>query len=187
MGLMARFTPFLASAALLSLVAGGDARTKVKEAPLDAKLGVKLASRIPCDGNTNPEDQVSLNTNFSPGGWQREFRIEVFQDKFCRHGDLGWACVRPGSDEWKQEWTAESSTPASSGYYGLRSCYQQGYKEAPQIVLTGWYKQTDEDPKAQKKEVWKQAEVKKVTGTRWETYEFTDPNGGTARIELDRR
>lgn len=187
MGVMLRFAPVFASAAVVALAVGAYARTKLREAPVDSMLGVKLASRIPCDGDTNPEDQVSLKTNFSPGGWHREFRIEVFEDKFCRHGDLGWACIRPGRDEWKQEWTADSSIPSGSGNYGLRSCYQQGYKELPQIVLTGWYKQTSEDPKTNKKEVWKQVELKKAAGTRWETYEFADPNGGTARIEIDRR
>jgi hypothetical protein len=184
---MGRVTPFLVSAAVLAAAAGGYARTKIREAPVDSTLGVKLTSRIPCDGDTNPEDQVSLKTNFSPDGWQREFRIEVFEDKFCKQGDLGFACIRKGRDLWKQEWTADSSIPTGFGNYGLRSCYDWGSKEPPQIVLTGWYKQTSEDPKAKEKQVWKQVAMKKVTGTRWETYEFSDPNGGTARIELDRR
>lgn len=160
------------------------------EAPLDPTKGVKLASRIPCDGATNPEDQVVLNTTFSGDGVPREFRISVFEDKFCKRGDLGWACVQPGHDAWKTEWLAASTIPHAVERYGLSSCEAWGYKAQPQIVLTGWYKQPAPDEKNAKKdakkEVWKQVEVKKVD-SRWEIYEFTDPDGGTARVEIGRR
>jgi hypothetical protein len=184
---MPRLSVLFASGAMLCLGMAGYARIRgPKEAPVDSTIGVKLASRIPCDGATNPEDQVNLATSFSPGGWQRQFRIEVYEDKFCKRGDLGWACVQPGHLLWKQEWSADSSVPTGIGSFGLSSCEEQGSKEPPQIVLTGWYKQVDADPKEEKKELWKQVEVKKVA-SRWETYEFTDPNGGTARVEIDRR
>ena len=55
-------------------------------------------------------------------------------------------------------------------------------KDPPQIVLSGWYRELGPDPKRP----WKQAVLKKLD-SRWETYEFTDPAGGTARIEITRR
>ncbi len=104
---MDRITGVLASTVILFLGSvGSHARTHaLKEAPVDSTIGVKLASRIPCDGATNPEDQVSLITNFSPIGSELSFRIQVFEDKFCKRGDLGWACVQPGHTQWKQQIT----------------------------------------------------------------------------------
>jgi hypothetical protein len=182
---MARLTLVLASAALVFLVSSGSyARThRPKEAPVDSTIGVKLASRIPCDGVTDPEDQVSLITAFSPVGAELSFRIEVFADKFCKRGDLGWACVQPGHSLWKQQWSADSAVPTATSLYGLSSCEESGSNKAPQIILTGWYKEKGPDPK---EDIWKQIELKKVA-SRWETYEFTGPDGGTAKIELDRR
>ncbi len=49
-------------------------------------------------------------------------------------------------------------------------------------MLTGWYREAGSDPDRP----WKQAELKKVP-SRWETYEFADPDGGTARVEIARR
>jgi hypothetical protein len=186
MKVMARLNVVLASAAALCVGVGGYARTHIAEAPVDSTIGAKLASRIPCDGATNPEDQVNLVTTFSPGGWEREFRISTFEDKYCKRGDLGWACVQPGHTLWKPDWSADSSVPTATAAFGLSSCLEQGSKDAPQIVLTGWYKETNPDPKEAKKEIWKQVEIKKAA-SRWETYEFADPNGGTARVEIDRR
>jgi hypothetical protein len=182
---MARLTPVLASAAIVFLgLSGSHARNhRPTEAPVDSTIGVKLASRIPCDGVTNPEDQVSLITNFSPVGAELSFRIEVFADKFCKRGDLGWACVQPGHTTWKQVWSADSTVPTATSLYGLSSCEEQGTNKPPQIVLTGWYKEKGPDPK---EDIWKQIELKKVP-SRWEMYQFTGPDGGTAKIELDRR
>jgi hypothetical protein len=184
---MIRLRGILASAAILCVGAGAFARThRPKEAPVESSLGVPLTSRIPCDGATNPEDQINLVTTFSPGGWERSFRIETFESKYCKRGDLGWACIQPGHTLWKQEWSAASSAPSSApsatGSFGLPSCDSWGSKEAPQVILTGWYKEGAGDSNL----VWKQIAVKKVE-SRWETYQFTDPNGGTARVEIDRR
>lgn len=175
-----------ASVAVLCAASGYARFHKPKEAPVDSTLGVPLASRIPCDGATNPEDQVSLATTFSPGGWERSFRIEVFEDKYCKRGDLGWACVQPGHALWQREWSAVSGSASSVGTFGLSSCDALGSKEAPRILLTGWYKKPGADAKQAKQELWKQVQIRK-TASRWETYEFTDPNGGTASIELVRR
>jgi hypothetical protein len=193
---MARVTAVVASCAILGLAAGGFARTKVREEPLDPSKGAKLASRIPCDGVTNPEDQVKLVPTFAPGNLERSFRIDVYEESYCKRFDLGFKCLEPGQARWKQEWTVSSTHP-ENGIYGLASCAEpgshgqgsaelgsikQGATDAPQIVLTGWYREAGTDPKR----VWKQAVVKKLD-SRWETYEFADPDGATARLEITRR
>jgi hypothetical protein len=180
---MAHSTAILASCAILGLAAGGFARTKVREEPLDPSKGAKLISRIPCDGVTNPEDQVKLVSTFSAGTLERSFRINVYEDKYCKRMDLGFKCLQTGRDLWKEEWSVDNSHPqGETGNYGLASCSEQGSKDAPQIVLTGWYRETGSDPNRP----WKQAMVTKLD-SRWETYDFADPNGGTARIEITRR
>jgi hypothetical protein len=165
---------------------------------LDSSKGAKLASRIPCDGVTNPEDQVKLVSAFSAGTVEREFRINVYEDKYCKRMDLGFKCLEPGYALWKEDWSVSNSHPqGETGFYGLASCGEPSSagagavqlrsgelvsKDPPQIVLSGSYREPGPDPNRP----WKQAELKKVD-SRWETYEFTDPAGGTARIELTRR
>ena len=56
-----------------------------------------------------------------------------------------------------------------------------GTSALAQYVLSGWYKEGAADSK----EAWKQAPLKPVS-TEPEVYEFTDPNGGTARLEIRR-
>lgn len=193
MRLMARPSVVLASCAILALAAGGYARTKVREEPLDPSKGAKLASRIPCDGVTNPEDQIKLVSAFAPGNLERSFRISVYEDKYCKRMDLGFRCLQSGHALWKQEWSVVNSHPqGETGAYGLAACAEEGLaepgsagrvsKDPPQIVLTGWYREAGSDPNRP----WKQAVVKKLD-SRWETYEFNDPDGGTARIEITRR
>ena len=185
---MARLSTILASCAILTLTAEGYARTKVREEPLDPSKGAKLASRIPCDGVTNPEDQIKLVSTFAPGNLERSFRINVYEDKYCQRMDLGFRCLQTGHALWKQEWSVVNSHPqGETGAYDLASCSEQGSfgqisKDAPQIVLTGWYREAGSDPNRP----WKQAVVKKLD-SRWETYEFTDPDGAAARIEITRR
>ncbi len=55
-------------------------------------------------------------------------------------------------------------------------------KEAPQYILSGWYKEGEPNRKLP----WKQALLKQVSSNPV-TYEFADPNGGTARIEIRRK
>ena len=81
---------------------------------------------------------------------------------------------------WKQEFSVDSSHPETRSY-GLDSCYELGSKDAPQYVLSGWYRDGGPDSKLP----WKQAMVKQIT-SRWEVFEFTDPNGGTGRVEINR-
>jgi hypothetical protein len=63
----------------------------------------------------------------------------------------------------------------------LSSCYEWGSTEAAQYVLSGWYQEGAADPKV----AWHQSTIKQVS-TEPEVYEFTDPNGGTARLEISR-
>jgi hypothetical protein len=135
-----------------------------------------LSSRIPCDGATNPQDLINLAATFSKGNWERSFRIEVYEANYCKRMDLGFTCLMPGHALWKQEWSVDSANPIA-GSYGLDSCSEWGSKETPQYVLTGWYRDDG---------TWKQAKVTKVS-SRWETYEFSDPNGETGRLEISRR
>jgi hypothetical protein len=175
---MARFAGVVASAAILCLGVGGYARTHSREEPLDPSKGAKLSSRIPCDGTTNPQDQIHLASTFSPGNWERSFRVDVFQESYCRRMDLGFACLMPGHSHWKQNWSVYSSHP-EDGSYGLDSCSEWGLKDPPQYVLTGWYREGGPGSKLP----WKQAEVKQLS-SRWETYEFVDPNGETGRLVI---
>jgi len=55
-------------------------------------------------------------------------------------------------------------------------------KDPPKYLLTGWYKEGAPDSKLPRK----QAAVKQVSSNP-EVYEFADPNGGTARLEISRR
>jgi hypothetical protein len=63
----------------------------------------------------------------------------------------------------------------------LDSCYTWGSKDAPQYLLTGWYKEGGPGSKLP----WKQAVMKQVS-SKPEIYEFADPNGGTVRLEITR-
>jgi hypothetical protein len=65
---------------------------------------------------------------------------------------------------------------------GLDSCYKRGLKDTPKYLLTGWYKEGAPDSKLPRK----QAAVKQVSSNP-EVYEFADPNGGRARLEINRR
>jgi hypothetical protein len=190
---MVRYTAIFASCAILGLASGGHAKTKIREAPLDSSKGVKLASRIPCDGVTNPEDQIHLTSTFSTGTLERAFRINIFEETYCKRMDLGFKCLETGHNLWKEEWSVVNSHPQGEvGTYGLPSCAkpasatqmlaQPQSKEPPQIVLTGWFREPGSDPDRP----WTQIQLNKVQ-SRWETYEFTDPEGGTARIEITRR
>jgi hypothetical protein len=176
---MARFAGVVAVCAIFGLGTATFARNHNREEPLDPSKGAKLTSRIPCDGATNPQDLLNLAATFSKGDGERSFRIEVFEANYCKRADLGFACLQPGHALWKQEWSVVSSNPAA-GSYGLDSCAEWGSKETPQYVLTGWYREGGDS-----KLPWKQVPVTKVS-SRWETYEFADPNGGTGRLEINR-
>jgi hypothetical protein len=171
----------VASLAILALGAAAYARSRHGDELVDPSKGASLSSRIPCDGSTNPQEEISLAATFSPGGWERSLKLEVFDEKYCKRIDLGFACLMPGHDRWRREWSSDSSRPANTGRYGLDSCYTWGSKDTPKYLLTGWYKEGGADSKLP----WKQAAVKQVS-SKPEIYEFADPNGGTARLEIQR-
>jgi hypothetical protein len=174
---MTRPLGVVASVALLYVGFAANARTH--EAPVDPSKGAKLTSRIPCDGETNPEDQLVLDPMFSAGSMQRAFRIELFEKDYCKKVDLGFKCLQPGHNHWKQEWTVHNMN-SQRGFIGLASCTAWGSKDPAAYVLTGWYRES-----GNKKALWKQAEIKRVSPSV-ETYEFADPSGGTARLEIVR-
>jgi hypothetical protein len=176
-----RYSGFVASLAILGLAIGGYARSHRDDQPIDPSKGARLSSRIPCDGSTNPEDEISLAATFSPGGWERSVKLQEFDAKYCKRIDLGFACLMPGHDRWRREWSSDSSRPATTGKYGLDSCYTWGSKDVPQYLLTGWYKEGGPESKLP----WKQAVVKQVS-SKPEIYEFADPQGGTVRLAIER-
>ncbi len=63
----------------------------------------------------------------------------------------------------------------------IDSCYTWGSTEAAQYILSGWYQEGEADPKLP----WHQSTMKQVS-TVPEVYEFSDPKGGTARLEIIR-
>ena len=120
---------------------------------------------------------------FSPGGWERSFHLDVFESKYCRRaGDFYLVCVAHGHDRWKQEWSAGNYQPPPSARFWLNSCSTWESKDAARYLLSGWYKEGGPGGKLP----WKQAAIKQVSSSP-EVYEFTDPNGGTARVEIRRK
>ncbi len=180
---MTRLTLVVGCCAVLCLGAIAYARSHAVDEPLDPSKGVSLSSRFPCDGSTNPQDEISLAATFSPAGWERSFKINEFDEKYCKRMDLEFVCLMPGkTSRWRQGWSIDSAHPAAVGKVGLDSCYRHGLKDAPKYLLTGWYKEGGPDPKLP----WKQMAIKQVSSTP-EVYEFADPKGGTARLEISRR
>src|ERR1700683_4040611 len=104
---MIRPSVFLASLAVLGLAAVVYARTHAEDL-VDRIQGVRISSRIPCDGDTNPQEEVTLETTFSPGGWQRSFHLDVFESQYCKYVDVYFFCLKHGHDKWKHEWSQDS-------------------------------------------------------------------------------
>ena len=147
----------------------------------DRIQGVRIASRIPCDGSTNPQEELGLATSFSAGGGQRAFHLDVFESQFCKRLDLYFFCLSKGHDRWKHAWAAESQGPPAPARYWMNTCADWESKDAAEYLLSGWY-QEGSGPKLP----WKQAALKKISETP-EIYEFADSSGGTARIEIHRK
>jgi hypothetical protein len=142
--------------------------------------GLRISGRLPCDGATNPQEELRLKTTFSPGGWQRSFHLDVFEKQYCKRVDLYFFCLSHGHERWKKEWISSSENLAAPARYWMDTCTSWGEKDAPEYILSGWYQEG-----AGKKLEWKQAAIKKTSETP-EVYEFSDPQGGTARIEIKR-
>lgn len=162
-----------------ALAALSFARPPAKSDALDLNQAVKLESPIPCDGFTNPQQEIILDAHFSPAGWPRSFMIDNYQDQSCR-ADIATKCIKRVPAGWQDELRMESNDKT---HYWLNSCRTWGSKDSAQYTLSGWYK---EGPANNKKLPWKQTPLKQIS-SQPEIYEFTDPNGGTSRIEIKRR
>ena len=183
MAVVTRLALGIAAIAVLGLGAGLGARSHTPETLLDSVKGVPVVSRISCDGSTNPREEIELIASFSPGGWERSFNLDVFESRYCRRAaDLDFICVAHGHNRWKHEWSAGSGRPPAPARYWLKSCSAWESKDAARYLLSGWYKEGGPGNKLP----WKQAAIKQVSA-RPEVYEFTDPNGGTARVEIRRK
>ncbi len=155
------------------------ARNPSKSDVLDINQSVKFASNIPCDGATNPQQEIILDAHFSPEGGARKFIVDNYQDESCR-ADIGIKCFKHVPAGWRDDLIVSAD---GASHYWLNSCRTHGSKDPAQYTLSGWYK----DGAAKNKKLpWKQAPLKQVS-TQPEVYQFTSPDGGTARVEIRRR
>jgi hypothetical protein len=145
--------------------------------PLDPTKSVPLHSRIPCDGNGAPEDLLRIKATFPSGGWSREFVVSRFQNEKCEV-DVKVKCLHKEKAGWRDVWSVANAETSTRALLPISSCYEWGSNAPAQYVLSGWYD-------AGSKLAWKQAPVKQISSAP-EVYEFTDPNGGTARLEITR-
>lgn len=149
--------------------------------PLDTAKAVSLRSRIPCDGYTAPEDDVRLQVTFSAGASAREFVVSRFHKEACEV-NVKIKCLHREKEGWDTVWSAISMEPSANGTIYLGSCYAWGSTEPAQYILSGWYKEGAPNSKL----LWHQAIVKQVSAQP-EVYEFSDPNGGSARLQILRK
>jgi hypothetical protein len=147
--------------------------------PVDPAKGIQLHSRIPCDGNGAPEDLLRAKATFSSGGAVREFVLSQYEVDKCSVETMlqCWHKQRTG---FHDTWSVASAQASASALVPLPACYQWGSAEPAQNVLSGWYQEGSDS-----KPAWKQVPVKQVS-SQPEVYEFTDPSGGTARLEISR-
>lgn len=148
--------------------------------PVDPAKAAKLASRLVCDGFGAPEELIRVQVSFPSGGWSREFVLSRYQDEKCE-ADVKGKCLHRIKAGWRDVWTAANTQPSAKALVPLTSCYEWGSKELAQYVLSGWYKEGAADAKTP----WRQAAMKQVSSTP-DVYEFTDPNGGVAHLEITR-
>jgi hypothetical protein len=172
---------FLALAALIVVALGavvyGRSRD-AQEAP-NRVTGVAIKSRIPCDGSTNPQQELDMTATFSRGGSPRSFHLDLFESKYCKYADLYFICLKHGHDGWRHIWSA-SNQQAGSARVWINACADWGSKETPEYILSGWYQ--DSPPKCP----WKQAVIRRPAPSS-EVYDLTDSAGGTARLEIKRK
>jgi hypothetical protein len=154
---------------------------KKVERAIALSQSVQLASRIPCDGHSSPEDHPVAKATFSSGGWERSFTVSVFQKAACKV-DVKVKCLDKQKEGWQDVWSVKSSGDVKKDMLSIRSCYSWGTAEPAQYILTAWYQEGEPNPKLP----WKQAAVKKVSSAP-DVYEFSDPQGGTGRLEIDPR
>jgi len=148
--------------------------------PLDPAKSAPLHSRIPCDGNGAPEDLLRIKATFPSGGWSREFVVSHHVNERCEV-DVKIKCLHREKAGWRDVWSAANVETSTHTLLPISSCYEWGSNAPAQYVLSGWYQEGEADSKL----AWKQAPVKQISSEP-EVYEFTDPNGGTARLEIGR-
>lgn len=147
---------------------------------VDPAKGVQLHSRIPCDGFGAPEEAAHVDVTFSPGAGAREFVLSRFLNERCQV-DVKIKCLHTEKAGFRDVWAAASQQASSKAIVPLSSCYEWSSSEPAQYVLSGWYQESAADSKSP----WRQGTVKQVSA-RPEVYEFTDPSGATARLEIKR-
>ena len=147
--------------------------------PVDPAKSVPLHSRIPCDGFGGPEQAVPVQVTFSSGATPREFSVSRYQVDKCSVETM-FQCWHKERAGWHEVWSAASGQPSSGQILPLASCYEWGSGEPARYILSGWYQEG-----AGSKPVWRQSALRQVS-SQPEVYEFTDPNGGTARIQVGR-
>ena len=147
---------------------------------LDPAKSAHVSARVPCDGHTAREDEVGVHSSFSQGGALREFTVNRFHQEACAV-DIKGKCMHKEKAEWRAVWSATSDQSSSSETVSIGACYAWGSSEPAQYVVSGWYQDTENA----KKPIWKQLTVKQASQDP-EVFEFTDPSGGTGRLELRR-
>ncbi len=157
-----------------------------KQEPVDPAKSAPLHSRLKCDGYGAPEDLVRIQVTFSPGAWAREFVVSRYQDYKCEL-DVKGKCLHKIKEGWRDAWSVSNVQPSAHAMLPISSCYEWGSTELAKYVLSGWYQEGAADPKL----AWHQSTIKQVSSGASlegapEVYEFTDPNGGTARLEITR-
>jgi hypothetical protein len=146
---------------------------------LDRSQGVKLVSRLHCDGVTAPEDQLRVHATFSAGGAERKFEVSRSLEAECPT-NVEFGCIWKNKPGWRPVWSATNGQPTTNDVVPIASCYKWGSKEPADYVLTAWYKDG-----TGKKAEWKQVAVKQTSETP-QVLEFSDPSGGSGRIEIRR-
>jgi len=148
--------------------------------PIDPAKSIPLHSRIPCDGFGGPEEAVHVQVTFSSGDTAREFAVSQYETDKCSVETM-FQCWHKTRTGWHDVWSAASSQASSGAILPLASCIEWGSKEPARYLLSGWYREGASGSKP----IWRQAAVKQVS-SQPEVYEFTDPNGGTARTQIGR-
>src|SRR5262249_39297416 len=149
--------------------------------PVDASKALHLSSRLACDGYTAPVEEVSTQMTFSSGVGSREFVVSRMQKDAC-DANVKVTCLHKLKAGWRDVWSAANVQSSVKAKLPLASCYAHGSKEPADYILSGWYKEGALESKAE----WQQATLKQVSSNP-EVYEFADPSGGTARLEITRR
>jgi len=148
--------------------------------PVDMSKSAQLHSRILCDGYGSPEDLLRLQATFPSGAWAREFIVSRYEIDKCSVETM-FQCWHKERIGWRDVWSAANVESSAHALLPIASCNEWGSSTPPQYILSGWYQEGAPDPKL----AWRQAAIKQVS-SQPDVYEFTDPNGGTARLEIRR-